>query len=54
MTKWVCPIHNVVVLYLDSGKQQDQEVAAIRVSKPAYCDQCKKSYYKYECKEVKK
>jgi hypothetical protein len=58
MSKWVCPKHPEKVLYVErdekiKGGIRENITMHFRVSKPAYCDLCDTSYYKYECIEIK-
>ena len=60
MNQWVCPEHPEKILY---DVEQDEKINSgirknirmfLRVPKPAYCNLCDRSYYKYECREIKK
>ena len=57
LTLYVCPVHQDIVLYKESFESIDllksvQGYESVIPERPKFCDECKKSYYQWECKKI--
>lgn len=48
MAKYVCPVHEDVILFRDD-EERDLRRAEVRIVPPQYCEKCGKHYYQHEC-----
>lgn len=48
--KWVCKQHPNRVLYQENSPNQ-VDLVVIK-TEPQFCEDCNKSYFKWECKQV--
>jgi hypothetical protein len=52
MAKYVCPIHEDVILFKEDEEKDSRHIPRapeVRIIPPQYCEKCRKYYYKHEC-----